>query len=210
VQFDGSGEAPPMEVDLRTVEAALFDVGNSAHAKPDGSFTIPRLPARRMAVLAGGDAGLYVESVTVSGRTPTDGLVDLTNGAVGPLEITLAKGTAGIQGKLRLPDAGSERAAVPEATAVLVSADGTTGNTRARGAALDRDGQFQFSPVPPGRWYVFAVPHFDEGLWQNMEFVRAVAGEGAAVQVEKSGSVQTEISLLAMETIRRASEAVGQ
>ena len=209
VQFDGTGAGPALGLNLRMVDPAPSEVG-SANAKADGSFTITHLAAGRFAVLAGGDAGLYVESLTVGGRTPADGLVDLTHGAVGALEVTLAKGTGEIHGRLRLPDAGSERTAIPEATAVLVSANGITANTAARGAALDRNGQFQFAPVPPGRWYVFAVPHYDEGLWQNMEFVRAVAGEGTAVQVEKSGSVQAEVSLLSMESVRRASEAVDR
>jgi len=210
VEFDGSGERPAIEVDLSTVDAAQSDFGSTAYAKPDGSFTITGLPATRFAVLLRGDQGLYVESATVGGRMPPDGLVDLTHGAVGPIEIVVAKGTGRVDGKVRLPDAAPGKVAVPEIRVVLVRADGITGNTGARSTGVDANGRFEFAPVPPGRWYVLASPQFESGLWQNMDFVRAIAAEGAAVDVADSGSVQVEVTLMPMASIRQARDGVGR
>jgi hypothetical protein len=88
--------------------------------------------------------------------------------------------------------------------AVLVSAEGVTGNTGARGVAIDPTGHFQFPFVPPGRYFAFVAPRFDEGLWQNADFVQQVAGWGVSVDVPRKGSATVEVPILTAADLDRA------
>jgi hypothetical protein len=210
VRFDGTGEPRSARIAFRAVDPVPFDSGEWTNSKPDGTFVLNNLWPVRFAVQEESEAGLYVESITVDGREALDQVVDLSHGSTNQIEIRIAQGTGQIDGKLRLPDAVPGQAAIPQATAMLVSASGITGNTGARSAPIDPNGRFQFALVPPGRWYVFAIPHFNEDPWQNMDFVRAIAGQGTAVDVPKSGSVQVEVSPISLEDLRRASDGVGR
>jgi len=203
VRVDGPAPEPPAFVEFRSIDPALFDTGDRTTPK-NGAFSFRGLPPRRFAVLT--NPGFYVESVSADGRELPGGIVDLTHGVPGEIEIVVGQAAGQIEGSLHL----SGDAAFPEATAVLVSADGQTGNTGARSAAIDPGGRFRFSPVPPGRWYVFAVPHFEEGLWQNMEFVSAMSAQGAAVTVSGNTGAPVEVSLVSMDDLNRAAGGVAR
>jgi hypothetical protein len=101
-------------------------------------------------------------------------------------------------------------AAVPDATAALVSADGRTGNTGARAIEVDANCRFHIGSVPPGRWYVFAVALYDENAWQNMDFVSAMAVQGTAATVSDNGSARVEVSLIPDDDLRRAADGVAR
>jgi hypothetical protein len=117
------------------------------------------------------------------------------------LEVVLAKGTGTVGGTV---------AAGSGMQAVLVAADGETGAMGARGVEIDPAGQFQFPFVPPGHWRVFAAPSFDEGLWQNAEFVKQIENRGVLVELEKKGAAQAQVSMLSADDIERAADKVKQ
>jgi hypothetical protein len=199
------GEEGPQGFFLASVDPGPFDFGDHAAVGPDGSF-VAHVARQKYALLIPDDR-FYVQSLHVGGRELSGSIVDLSNGPAGDLEIILARGTGEVHGNLHLPD---EDGSVPDAIAVLVSADRPTGNTGAEIAALGQNGRFQFGSVGPGRYYVFAVQTFDMGLWQNADFVRAIAGQGIAVDVPKGGSAQAEVSLVTAETIRHTADGVGR
>jgi hypothetical protein len=204
VRVNDPGQETPAHVEFRVIDATDLVPVNSGQgaATKDGALVLRSLAAQRYSVLC--SAPFYVESVLADGRELRGGIVDLTHGAPGEIEIVVGWATGQIEGSLHL--AGD--AAVPDATAVLVSADGRTGNTGARAIEVDANGRFHIGSVPPGRWYVFTVARYDENAWQNMDFVSARAVQGTAATVSDNASPRVEVSLIPDDDLRRAADGV--
>lgn len=156
--------------------------------RADGTFAFHRLAAAQTALELAPPGDYYLQSATFHQREVEDGLLDLTSGAAGELEIVLGSGTGTVSGTLHAGDAASGTA-----VAVLAPASGATGNTGVRSATFDQSGHFQFQFVPPGRYYVWALAHYDPDHWQNMDFAIQMQASGVAVEVVKNGSAQVEI-----------------
>jgi len=136
--------------------------------------------------------------------------VDLRNGPPGEIEIVLGTGTGEVTGAVRWPDAnaGAPPVLVSAGHAILVSPDGPTGNTGARSVEIDPNGRFRFPFVPPGRWLVFVSPSFEEGLWQNAEFVKQLATRGMPVDLPSKGAEHVDAPPLTAEDLDRAVDKV--
>jgi hypothetical protein len=156
-----------------------FSVGhNGRYGIPDmraGVYTVRTQPAV---------AGVYVQSATYSGRSAAGNQIDLTHGPLADLEIVLATDIGTVTGTAADPQLG---------WAVLVSADGPTGNTGARFVRIDESGRFEFHSVPAGHWLAFAVSIPDEGHWQSREYVQQMADRGVAVVVEPAKTTSVEV-----------------
>jgi Carboxypeptidase regulatory-like domain len=180
---DSPHDFSQMSVRLRRLDTDFPLAPNETRVNADGTFVLRRLAATRWHMELQPLGDYYVVSATL-GQQPVEGLrLDLTSGAAADLEILLSSGAGTVTGT-----------APPTATmAVIASADGVTGDTRARSAETDQNGGFRFTFVPPGRYYVWAATHFDGDHWQNMDFVTKMEERGVAVEVPKKGSVQTEV-----------------
>lgn len=199
LSLEGGGDAPDWSrVQLRLTLLEYRPMGMAAemaYAKPDGSFQVGGLTTGRYAVDLVAPGDLYLESIAYNQRDVPGGILDLSNGAAGELAVVLASGTGQIGGTIRWPDAvpGATAAVPGNIMAVLVRADGVTGNTGARVIGIGQAGGFQFRNLGPGRYYVWAVTHFDD-QWQNMDFVTQMEGRGVAVDLPEKGSAQVEIT----------------
>ena len=198
VSLEGGGAQDWPRVQLRLTLLEYRLVGQAvemANAKPDGSFHVGGLSTGRYAVDLVAPGNLYVESISYNQREAPGGILDLSNGAAGELDVVLASGTGQIGGTIRWPDAvpGAAAAVPGNIMAVLAPADGVTGNTGARIIGVDQTGGFQFRNLGPGRYYVWAVTHFSD-QWQNMDFVTEMEDRGVAVDLPEKGSAQVEIT----------------
>ena len=157
----------------------------SASIPSDGAFEFHQLASAPTALRLSPPGDYYLQSVTYNQRDVPGGVLDLTGGDGGDLEVVVGFGTGTVNGTLD----GEDRGAV----AVLAAAAGVTGNTGVRSAAIDPGGRFQFPFVPPGRYYVWAIAHFDPDHWQNLDFVTQMQQRGVAVEVSERGTAQVEI-----------------
>ena len=184
-----------------------FPFASVAAPDADGAFTFSLKPAGEYIISLAPDRDLYIQSVVYNQHSAEGARIDFTNGLAGDVEVVLGTGTGEVKGKVQWPEAIPGVAPPPlppGATAVLVWADGVTGNTGARSASIDLSGSFQFHFVPPGRYFAFISPRFDEGLWQNIEFVRAISGRGASIEVRAKGEASVEAPILVYGDIERA------
>jgi hypothetical protein len=188
-----------------------FNFASNAAPAADGTFVFSTKPAGVYVISLAPESDLYIQSISYNQREVEDGRLDLSNGVSGDVDIVLGTGTGQVEGTVHWPDAvpGAPPPPLPPgAAAVLVSASGVTGNTGARSADIDQSGHFQFRFVPPGRYFVFVSPQFDEGLWQNIDFVQQIRDGGVSVDVSKKGSATTEVPVLTNDDLRHAIEKV--
>ncbi len=201
VRFDW-GDAPvparasdPVQLYLYPLDILFSGTSTTAGLKDDNSFEFDHVAAGEAVLELAENRDFYMESMTYNQRDVPNGKLDLSGGAAGELEVVLAAGTGQIGGTIHWPDAlpgAPPSAPADNIQAVLVRADGVTGNTGARVMGIDQEGHFQFSHLGPGRYYVWAVTHFDD-QWQNMDFVTPLESRGVVVDLPAKGSVQIEI-----------------
>ena len=179
---------------LNQLDWTFVNWGLSASGKPDGSFQFDNVPGGEFVVNVSGPPEVYIESVTYNRRDAPGQKLDLKAGAAGELEVVLGAGTGQIGGTVHWPEGipGAPPAVAANLKAVAAPVNGVSGNTGVRTREIDQEGRFRLTDLPPGRYFVWVVKHFDDH-WQNMEFVTQMQGRGVAVDLPKKGSVQVEI-----------------
>jgi hypothetical protein len=214
VRWEDDGVTEPLssvKLHIDWLDWFQFPFASVATPAADGAFVFPFRPAGEYVITLAPESDVYIQSISYDQREVEGGRLDLRNGAAGDVEIVLGTGTGQVEGGVHWPDLapGAPPPPLPPgATAVLVSAGGVTGNTGARSAEIDQSGHFEFRFVPPGRYFAFVSPRFDEGLWQNMDFVREIQASGVALDVTKKGSAKVEVPMLTNDDVRHAIEKV--
>jgi hypothetical protein len=214
VRWEDDGVTEPLssvKLHIDWLDWFQFNLSSVATPAADGAFVFPFRPAGVWVITLAPESDVYIQSISYNQREVEGGRFDLRNGAAGDVEIVLGTGTGQVGGNVTWPDLapGAPPPPLPPGTtAVLVSAAGVTGNTGARSAEIDQSGHFQFPFVPPGRYFVFVGPRYDEGLWQNADFVREIQASGVGVEVPKKGSAQAEVPILTNDDLRHAMEKV--
>jgi hypothetical protein len=203
VRFDDDGlrrTAPPIKLRMQALNWYTFSTAMGVPIGPDGSISLPRMPASRYAISLDPESDVYIKSVSYGGRELPAEIIDLSAGVSGAVEIALDSGTGEVEGSARWDHS------IPGAMAVLVSAEGRTGNTGARGVEIGADGRFRFRFAPPGRYHVFVRERFDADLWQNMDLIELIRERGVTVELAKKGTASVEVPPILEREIRSAIE----
>jgi protocatechuate 3,4-dioxygenase beta subunit len=212
VRFEpDTGQPIPPGLQLEMLDWHLFRMKLDGTLSGDGVLAYRELRSGQWVLTLAPNGDAYIQSITCGQHDLIAGKMDLTNGPCGELNVVLSTGTGQVDGTLHWPEAAPGEPPPwmgGEVSAVMVSADGETGNTGARCAGIDANSQFQYRFVPPGRYLVFATVNCEEDLWQNRDFITQVAGSGLAVELQKQGSVHIEVPILSAEDVQRAIEQV--
>jgi hypothetical protein len=203
VLFDDDGlrrTASAIKLRMQALNWYTFSVAMGVPIGPDGGISLPRMAAARYAISLDPESDDYIKSISYGGRDLAAGIIDLSAGASGDLEIALDSGTGEVEGSAHWDQA------IPGAVAVLVSAEGRTGNTGARGVEIGADGRFRFRFAPPGRYRVFVCERFDADLWQNMDLIELVRERGVTVDLTKKATASVEVPPIPERDIRSAIE----
>jgi hypothetical protein len=179
---------------LQTQETGSTGSSGFATVKPDGAFAVQNL-ANDVYVLTlarSSDDDVYIKSIRLGDSDVTESALDLTQGVPGPLDITLAPGTAQLSGTVmreQQPAAGATVVIVPEGARRSLSRFYRTGTA-------DQNGAFVMRGVTPGDYKVFAWDELEESIYQDPEFLQPFESKGRAVSLKPQARETVQLELL--------------
>jgi hypothetical protein len=153
----------------------------SAPVGDDGKFSIRMiLPDRYHPWVGHPPKNSWVEAIRYDNRDVKDEGIDLTGGIAGPVEVVLSPTAGDISGVV-VDDDGNP---VPGATAVLMPKKDTY--LAHYSANTDYQGKFQFYPVRPGDYKVYAWEDVAYLAWFDPEFLKPFLSRGVELSVTEN------------------------
>jgi hypothetical protein len=180
----------------RTPKPGIPDSVRLAFAA-DGTFKLPELTPGRFSVRAQLPSDLYLVSARFAGREILDTVFTVEQDSTGPLEFTVASGSASIEGTVTTKTDDP----APFARVVLVPSLNRRGNPNLFVSVFtDYTGAFSIKSVPPGDYTLLAWDWVRLYSYLNPEVLGAYEGSGRNITV-RPGS-QNRVSLQAIEGAR--------
>jgi len=196
------GSAPPAPIAASIFcEASNVDYNRFQGAMPkaDGTFVMAALAADRYFVYVQSEK-LYLKSVRVRGAEAEGAEIDLTNGPAEDVELIVSDAPGSVEGTVKEPHGETSLMAIPEGVPFA--------GTRPLSAEIDQDGHFRIAGLAPGHYRAFAATGYDNGLWQNAEFQRLMAGRGTPFEVAENGSARIEVERVAASEVRQVEDRI--
>jgi len=208
VEFDGSGERPAarqlQQVPILIEPADLPSVIPPGPTRMDanGAFTTPALPPGKYFVrIRDSPTGWMFKAATYNGRNVTDAPLDLQGGDAANVVLTFTDRWTGLRGTVE--------AAVgmrsDDAIVLLFPKDpqawSSYGATprRLKTARTARTGEYSFTSVPPGDYYVVAVADDQAADWPDPQFLEILARFAARIDI---GEGEQPVQSLRMQAVR--------
>jgi hypothetical protein len=191
-EFQGSAPTPTgralTQMMIAVEPAEGLPVPTSAvHIDPaSGEFTTGGVPAGRYIVrVTASPAGWMFKSATYAGRDISLSPVDIESGDLSDVILQFTDRWSGVQGFVRTtkgaPDPNASVLLFPMDTAAWVSYGRNP--RRLRATRSDANGGYVINSVPPGDYYVAAVPDEQSADWQDPAFLEALATSASRVSV---------------------------
>jgi protocatechuate 3,4-dioxygenase beta subunit len=172
------------KIDLKQLGARLTPVDfillNPPKAAADeaGKFTFKGVsPARYEVRTDNGSLQLYIKSVRYVDHEVDDEGIDLSAGALGPVQITLSTEGAEVKGSVT----GEDGNAMPGATVVL--APDSRRVSQFHDTVSDQKGGFEFKNLPPGDYKLLAWEEMEPNQFQNPEFLAKYIARAETVRL---------------------------
>lgn len=143
--------------------------------------------------------GLYAQSITFNQQDVSAGVVDLSSGSGGDLEIRVRAGTATITGTVQgIPDRVPASGGGPDANSRAVSIFLIPSKFRADSPSRVlrtqvKDGDFTLQNVSPGDYFAVALYPPGETIWQSEEFVGEMQRLGQRITVEENDRLRITV-----------------
>ena len=168
LRFD---ESPPEKLEGITValepEDSFLLGWSQAPVDPDGSFLLKDVqPGGFRVKVYGAPESAFLKSVRHGPRDAAAGVVDLSAGGGGLLEVVLSAGGARVEGVV------SDSNGDPLAGAIVTLHPKSGRPDLYRRATADRAGRFQIAGIAPGDYSLSAWEDVEEEVEQDPEFVR--------------------------------------
>jgi protocatechuate 3,4-dioxygenase beta subunit len=164
-----------------------------AEVAADGSFTFRDVGAMEYRVRVNGlPQGAYIQA----------GRLDTTDALNAPFSVDNQGSQLQLQigfspGRVSGTVSDERGMAAPGAQAVLVPDEARRGRSDAYfTATTDRNGQYSFNNVPPGRYKLFAWEDVPPGAYQYPDFIRRFEERGQAVTVNANGAINADARLI--------------
>jgi hypothetical protein len=207
VEFAGSRPAPPadqiqrMSITLQSAEGRTSSpIATPGRAAADLSFRTAGYPGGRyVAAVTTLPAGWTLKSVMSGGRDVSVEPLELTDADVKDAVITFTDLTTELSGTVtgpRGPDANAEVVVFP-ADSVAWKDIGVVAR-RGRNVRPSKAGVFSISGLPPGAYFVAAVPVASIGDWQDPLFLDKLVATATRVSLGDGEKKTVDVKLLTM------------
>ena len=177
----------------RGIAVVLEGISNSnegsALIEPDGSFSMPDVPAGRYNLRLANTPELYMKSVAIQGARFANGVVEVNRGAQIELNITAARGLTKIEGlavRDGKPFAGAMVLAIPN--------DYSHGNYIPRDQS-DSDGSFSLLYAAPGRYTLVAIEDGENLEYANQTVIAPYLTAGVAVDAPTASTAKLRVEV---------------
>jgi hypothetical protein len=186
-----------LRVMLEPQSSAFFPMGSGpGSAKADGTFKLENIAAEKYLVNIFPQTDFYVKTVRVANQEMKDGIVDLTSGAGGALEVVLSTDGAIVEGTIQ----DSKSRPTPGVLVALVpDAPNRDKFNLFKQATTDTAGAFSFKAVPPGSYKVFAWEEVEEMGWMDPTFLARFENEGKSLSLGEGTQERITMRFIAPE-----------
>jgi protocatechuate 3,4-dioxygenase beta subunit len=187
-----------LRVMLEPQSMMMFPMGSGpGTVSADGTFKMQNVAAERYRVNVFPQTDSYVKTVRVGNQEMKDGIVDLTNGAAGPIEVVLSTDGATVDGTIQ----DSKSRPTPGVVVALVpDAPNRDKFNLYRNATTDTAGAFSFKAIPPGSYKVFAWEEIEDAGWMDPAILARYENEGKSLSLKEGGQERFTMRFIAPET----------
>jgi hypothetical protein len=205
LEFDGAADRPDADRLRRTAinvvpaDDSFISGSRPAQVDPDGSFHTLGMPGGKyfLRVISPVPAWTF-RSATYENRDIADVPIDVSSGDITGIVVSFTDRPADLSGSVR-----GENGADADASVLLFPSEPAlwTGGTNTRRMRLTRatpTGSYSFKGLPPGSYYVIAVPDEHTADWTEPRTLEALARDATAVDLAE-GSIKTQD----LRTVRR-------
>lgn len=209
IEFDGTTQ-PPDAARLRRLsihawpaDDATVSGNRPAQVEEDGRFRTLGVPGGQYIVRVSGTlAGWTLRSAIYEGRDVADTPIAVATGDISGIVITFTDRPAEISGTVQGPGAGGD----PDASVIVFPSDPalwTVGANarRTRLARVSRTGSFTIGSLPPGSYYVVAIPDEQASDWTEPSALEVFARVATAVDLTEG--IKKTVTLQTVREVRR-------
>ena len=202
IKVEGADPQPHTNISLRpTIMLFGLEGSNraaSAQPKEDGTFELRGVvPVKYLVNVYNLPDGVYVKSVRSGGQDVTRTPLDLTSGVSGTLDILLSPHAAEVMGTVR----NSDGVALPGIQVTLwpkeVQPNNMLGGVSM--SATDQNGDFRVAGLAPGDYFVAAWEELEQGLGDDVDFLRRFTSQAVAVTLEEGAHQTAQPKLISRE-----------
>jgi hypothetical protein len=205
VEFIGSAIPPAgdqlsgIPISLEAADGRTSTLAGPARGRVDSNATFQTMgvPVGKYVLRVSAPRGWVVRSATFSGQDLIDSAVELREGDISGVVITFTDRPADLSGTVTgangNPDGTASVIAFPADRALWTS--GGSSPRRLKNVRTGKDGSYSLGALPPGEYFLTAVPDAAAADWQNPEFLDVLARAAARVRLDegekKTQSLQT-------------------
>jgi hypothetical protein len=172
----------------------------TARSNADGTFEMHDLGPERYRVKVNGLAdGIYVKSIHFGNEDATNGILDLTSGTGGVIDVKLAPNAADVSGTVR--NGNGETVMGVQVTLGPASAEVAAQSLFLQQTNTGQDGKFSFKNLPPGEYRILAWEEVDRGLVSDPEFRSYFDSRSTVVKLSEGSHENLDVNLLSRDAI---------
>lgn len=182
-EVPNSGPSNMPKVALSPADAI---VGPTYHADIDsnGGISVNRIRPGKYFLNITVPAGAFVKSIRSGSSELTSRELDLSHGGSLDLTIVVRHGSATLGGTVAKGTQSDTAVAFP-ANVILIASPPRIDGSGVYCVATDITGQFTIKDVPPGKYWIVALPLLDVRLFQNPDILDRLAKNGTKVELQE-------------------------
>ncbi len=195
-----AAKAPPLPT-VQLMPADNADMSPyTARSNPDWTYEVHDVAPERYRVNVNGTGdGIYVKSIRFGNEDVTNGILDLTTGIGGVMEVKLAPNAADVSGAVHNDK--SETVGDVQVTLGPASAEVAAQTLFFRQTRTNQDGKFTFKNLPPGEYRICAWEEVDGGLASDPEFRAHFDSSSVVVKLSEGSHENSDLKLLSRDAI---------